>query len=108
MASVQIGSQMVMAALDVPLSGESYWLKVQPGDGQVSLKLLEAVSSSAMGSNKVAEQLLTHLSLGKSKETTFIANYFLKNQLPITKETMEKSLILLKDSKSNNSRTRHH
>lgn len=99
MASVQIGSQMVMAALDVPLSvGESYWLKVQPGDGQVSLKLLEAVSSSAMGSNKVAEQLLTHLSLGKSKETTFIANYFLKNQLPITKETMEKSLILLKDS----------
>ncbi|MGE8079178.1 hypothetical protein [Peribacillus loiseleuriae] len=103
MASVQIGSQMVMAALDVPLSvGERYWLQVQPDDGQVRLKLLEAVSSSEMGSNKVAEQLLTHLSLGKSKEATAIADYFLKNQLPITKETMEGSLAFLKDSSITN------
>lgn len=99
MASVQISSQMVMAALDVPLkAGERYWLQVQPDDGQVRLKLLEAIASSEMGSSKAAEQVLTHLSLGKSKEATFIANYFLKNELPITKEIMEESLRFFKDS----------
>ncbi|MBA9024889.1 hypothetical protein [Peribacillus huizhouensis] len=103
LASVQIGSQLVMATLDVPLTvGERYWLQVQPGEGQVRLKLLEAISSKEMGSNKVAEQLLTYLFIGNSKEAAVLVDYFLKNQLPITKETIGESLEFVKHSSTLN------
>jgi hypothetical protein len=99
-AEVQIGSQQVIAVLDASLNvGERYWLQVQSGHGKMHFKALGAAETGSQSNTKgTAQQLLSHLSITKSKESGILAEYLLKNQLPVTKATFEPALQWLKTS----------
>ncbi|WP_409305403.1 hypothetical protein [Peribacillus sp. SCS-155] len=99
-AEVHIGSQKLFAQLDAPLAaGGRYWLQVQPGEGKLQLKVLpsDAVAGKD-GLDHSAQQILTHLSLGSTKESVELAKFLFQNQLPITKESFIKALEWLKSS----------
>lgn len=100
-AEVQIGSQKLIAALDVPLrTGEQYWLQVQPGDEQIKLKVL---NPSLNGGAKVtAEQIFSHLSMPVTDEAVSLAKYLIKNELPIIKNTFQAAVEWLKTSEDQN------
>ncbi|WP_133299556.1 hypothetical protein [Bacillus sp. V59.32b] len=99
-AEVQIGNQKIMAVLDAPLKvGERYWLQVQPGEGRLHLKLLNAaLGFENTGLKVAAEQLVTHLAVPQGKESLELARFLLKNQLPVTKENFDLSLQWIKTS----------
>ncbi|MDQ0217096.1 hypothetical protein ELQ35_08805 [Peribacillus cavernae] len=101
-AEVQIGNQKIFAVLDAPLkTGERYWLQVQPGEGKLHLKVLDPVAGNGSYPLKGAsEQLLAHLTVTPGRESIELANFLLKNQLPITKESFESSLHWLRTSNS--------
>lgn len=101
-AEVQIGSQKMIAALDVPLkTGQQYWLQVQPGDEQIKLKVLNTSGVNA-GANLTAEQILSHLSMPTTKESIALAEFLIKNQLPILKSTFQDAAQWLKMSGDQN------
>ncbi|PLT34227.1 hypothetical protein [Bacillus sp. V5-8f] len=97
-AEVQIGNQKFMASLDASLKAdERYWLQVQPGGGRLHLKVLHGLEREAGGGIKgTVLQLLDHLVVPQSKESIELANYLLKNQLPVTRDTFIMSLGWLK------------
>ncbi|RFU63298.1 hypothetical protein [Peribacillus glennii] len=99
-AEVQIGNQKIMASLDAPLkAGERYWLQVQPGGGRLQLKVLHGSDKAAEGGIKgAAIQLLAHLAVPQNRESVELANYLLRNQLPVTKDSFVMSLGWLKTS----------
>jgi hypothetical protein len=86
-AEVQVGSQKVIAQLEVPLSaGERYWFQVQQGDGKIHLKVLtEGRGSGNVGS---LEGLLKQFSIAETKTSIALLRFFLSEQLPITKESL--------------------
>lgn len=85
-AEVQVGSQKVIAQLEIPLSaGERYWFQVQQGEGQVHLKVLTEGKGTG---NANLEGLLKQFSIPETKTSTAILRFFLKEQLPITKESI--------------------
>lgn len=100
-AEVQIGSQKMIAALDVPLrAGEQYWLQVQPGDEQIKLKVLNPTVNG--GAKVTAEQILSHLSMPVTHEAVSLAKYLIKNELPILKNTFQVAAEWLKTSGDQN------
>lgn len=85
-AEVQVGSQKVIAQLEIPLSaGERYWFQVQQGEGQVHLKVLTEGKGTG---NANLEALLKQFSIPETKTSIAILRFFLKEQLPITKESI--------------------
>ncbi|MDQ0270247.1 hypothetical protein [Cytobacillus purgationiresistens] len=99
-AEVQIGKQSFIARISIPLSvGESYWLQVQKEDGLVQLKVLETIvhGKQAIAS---AESLLHQLNIPVTKENISLVQFFLKEQLPLSKEVLERSLEWVKSSPS--------
>lgn len=100
-AEVQIGSQKMIAALDVPLrAGEQYWLQVQPGDEQIKFKVLNPTVNG--GAKVTAEQILSHLSMPVTHEAVSLAKYLIKNELPILKNTFQVAADWLKTSGDQN------
>lgn len=86
-AEVQVGSQKVIAQLEVPLSaGERYWFQVQQGEGKVHLKVLTEGRSSGNMAN--LEGLLKQFSIPETKTSIALLRFFLSEQLPITKESL--------------------
>jgi hypothetical protein len=85
-AEVQVGSQKVIAQLEVPLSaGERYWFQVQQGEGQVHLKVL--TEGRGAGYDNL-DGLLKQFSIPETKTSIALLRFFLSEQLPITKETI--------------------
>ncbi|WP_419883814.1 hypothetical protein ACN6MY_10040 [Peribacillus sp. B-H-3] len=101
-AEVQIGSQKIIASLDVPLkAGSSYLLQVQPDQGMVHLKVIDTgKSNSAGGGSGSAEQLLKLLSSPAGRESIDLAGFMLKNQLPVTKDSFEQILSWMKTAEN--------
>lgn len=100
-AEVQIGSQKMIATLDVPLrTGEQYWLQVQPGDEQIKLKVLTPTVNG--GAKVTAEQILSHFSMPVTHEAVSLAKYLIKNELPILKNTFQVAADWLKTSEDQN------
>ena len=98
MAEVQIGRQKMIAHLDVPLqAGQRYWLQVQPSEGSTVLKVLDSPKSDRGGNNPAAA-LLNYIGIQEDSDSLKLANYFLKNQLPITKEAFSSALQWIKSS----------
>lgn len=86
-AEILVGSNRVIAQLETPLSAqERYWFQVQPGEGKVHLKVLEAKEGT--GKILLDENVLKALSLPQSKENTRLLEFMKNKQLPITKESM--------------------
>lgn len=91
-AEVQVGSQKVIAQLEIPLSaGERYWFQVQQGEGQVHLKVLTEGKGTG---NANLEGLLKQFSLPETKTSIEILRFFLSEHLPITKESISKATSL--------------
>ncbi|PLR87486.1 hypothetical protein [Bacillus sp. V33-4] len=100
-AEVLIGTQKVIAQLEAPLSAnDRYWFQVQPGEGKVHLKVLLPGLDSGGRSPATLEGILNSLSLPATKENIEIVRFFLKEQLPITKEVLNSAALWIKDSKS--------
>jgi hypothetical protein len=98
-AEVQIGPHKAIAQLETPLSANSrYWFKVQPGEGMIRLKVIESAGQAGMASPAVS--LLAQLGLPASKENKLLVQYFLKEQLPITGETLQLASDWLKEGES--------
>lgn len=92
-AEVQVGSQKVIAQLEIPLSaGERYWFQVKQGEGQVHLKVLTEGKGTG---NANLEGLLKQFSIPETKTSIAILRFFLSEQLPITKESISMATSLL-------------
>lgn len=98
-AEVQVGSQKVIAQLEVGLSvNDRHFFQVQSIDGQVQLKVLE--SPGLNGKQPSVENLLKQLNLPVTKEYVSLLQFFLREQLPITKDTIHMAAEWLKSSDS--------
>ncbi|MEJ9231143.1 hypothetical protein LAV79_16980 [Peribacillus butanolivorans] len=91
---MQIGHQKMIATLDIPLqAGEMYWFQVQqPNEGKVVLKVLDSPNVNFSSLKGAAAQLLSHLGISLEPEAASLAEYLLKNQLPIIKDTFLSAL----------------
>ena len=98
---MQIGSQKVVAQLEASLvANEKYWFQVQSGEGKVRLKLMGKVENK--GQNEVSlSGLMKELSIPVNKENTGIIRFFLKENFPISKEILQHTVSLLKESSVN-------
>lgn len=100
-AEVQIGHQKIQANLEAALkTGDHYWLQVVSGEGKPTMKVLDSVSAPAMTIKEVAQQLLDQLGVASSKNSKELAEFFLKNELPITKEMFQSALQWMKSADS--------
>ncbi|MGE7767704.1 hypothetical protein [Peribacillus sp. NPDC096540] len=99
---VQIGHQKMIATLDSPLqAGERYWFQVQqPNEENVVLKVLDSPIMNFSNLKGGASQLLAHLGISPEPEATRLAEYLLKNQVPITKDTFLSALQWVKSAGS--------
>ncbi|MBN8199573.1 hypothetical protein [Bacillus sp. NTK034] len=98
-AEVHIGSHKVIAQLETPLSANSrYWFKVEPDEGMLRLKVME--SANRPGTSAPAESLLSQLGMQLSRENKMLIQFFLKEQLPITAETLKMASEWIKESQS--------
>ena len=97
-AEVQIGSQKMLANLEAPLqTAERYWLQVQSNEGKPILKVIDMPSSSTLNGNGAVQQILSHLGVKGSTEAQELAEFLLKNQFPITKDSFQVALQWLKN-----------
>ncbi|PJN87127.1 hypothetical protein [Bacillus sp. mrc49] len=102
MAEVQIGDQKMIATLDIPLrTGERYWFQVeQPIEGKLVLKALDLPDVNYANLKGAVAQLTAHFGMNSDPAAAKLAEYFLKNRLPITKETFQSALQWLKAADS--------
>ncbi|WP_449619365.1 hypothetical protein [Robertmurraya sp. Marseille-Q9965] len=95
-AEVQIGNQKMIAKLEVPLSADArYWFQVQPGEGKVHLKVLPMTDNTSHSQTPISSGLLKQFNLPITKEHQDTVNLFLKEQLPITKASIQGASSLL-------------
>lgn len=100
-AEVQIGYQKIIAHLDVGLKmGEHYWLQVKSNEGKPVLKVIDLPATSTVNDKVAARQILAHLGMTKSVEAQELAGFLIKNQLPITKDSLQSALQWLKTADS--------
>ncbi|QED47526.1 hypothetical protein [Cytobacillus dafuensis] len=98
-AEVQVGSHKVLAQLEIPLTvNENQWFQVESAEGKVHLKVLDT-----QGTNEkqlLVGDLLKQFSLPETKENIALLQHFVKEQLPITKETIRTAAEWIKSSQS--------
>lgn len=96
-AEVQIGNQKVIAKLETPLkAGDAHFFQVSKASPDVQLKV---VTVPLAGGNTIAQQatqLLQAMNLTKTSEMLAVTQFFLKEQLPISKELLVQAEQLLK------------
>ncbi|GGA16266.1 hypothetical protein [Psychrobacillus lasiicapitis] len=96
-AEVQIGNQKVIAKLETPLkAGDAHFFQVSKASPEVQLKV---VTGPLTGGNTLAQQatqLLQAMNLTKTNEMQAVTQFFLKEQLPISKELLIQAEQLLK------------
>lgn len=100
-AEVQVGNQKLIANLEVPLAaGERYWFQVLSAEGKPHLKVLPMNDN---GNNQSASfvDILKQMSLSGTKENLDLLNFFIKEQLPLSKETFHSAISLLRDTNFN-------
>jgi hypothetical protein len=95
-AEVQVGNQKLIAKLEVPLlAGGRYWFQVQKGEGKLHLKVLP-LEDSGKGSTPSMPALLKQLNLAPSKENSEMLSFFIKEKLPLTRDTLQTASTLMK------------
>ena len=88
----------LIAKLEVPLStGKGYWLQVSSLDGETKLRLLNqsGIHPETKGSS---DSLLRQLSLPADRINQAVANFFMKEQIPFTKDDILRATQLLNES----------
>lgn len=85
-AEIQIGGHRLLAKLEMPLkAGDSHFFQVTSINPQMELKI---VSGPIRKESANIQQLMESLKLPKSREMQQVLSYFIKNQLPISKEQL--------------------
>lgn len=96
-AEVQIGNQKIIAKLETPLkAGDAHFFQVSKASPEVQLKV---VTGPLTGGNTIAQQatqLLQVMNLTKTSEMLVVTQFFLKEQLPISKDLLVQAEQLLK------------
>ncbi|WP_042348940.1 hypothetical protein [Bacillus massiliigorillae] len=91
-AEINIGQTKITAVIDAPITvGERYLFQVQNGGEVTSLKVVPS-NGTNQSVKELAMQLLQHFSLTQTKESITLAQFFLKNELPLTKENFTQAL----------------
>jgi len=99
LAEVQVGAGKFIASLETALSvNDRYWFQVQAGEGEVHLKVLK--TSDSNGKSSSIDALLQQLNLPATKGNLSLAQMFLKENYPLTKETLTAASNWLKISDS--------
>lgn len=97
MAEVQIGSQKLNAKLEVPLkAGDSYYFQVKSTEPELQLKLVSGPHAQGESQSAKIGSLLDTLQLTKTPEMRKLVDFFMKQQLPITRESLAAGEALLK------------
>jgi len=96
-AEIQIGNQKMIAQLEAPLSAnERYWFQVQPGEGKVRLKVLASGNEEGKQPESITK-ILVEFSLPANKENLELVRFFVKEQLPVSKEILQQASEWLKN-----------
>ncbi|WP_079508413.1 hypothetical protein [Mesobacillus jeotgali] len=99
-AQVQIGNQIMVAQLEVPLSAnERYWFQVQSGEGKVHLKVISA-SGEDKGQSGNLTKILAEFSMQPTKENLELIRFFIKEQLPVNIDLLKQASEWLKTADS--------
>ena len=101
-AEVQIGNQKIIAKLETPLkAGDTHFFQVTKPAPEVQLQVVTGPLNTGNTFAHQAQQLLQAMNLTKSTEMQAAVLFFLKEQLPISKELLLQAEQLLKQLPSN-------
>lgn len=96
-AELQIGNQKVIAKLETPLkAGDAHFFQVTKSEPELQLKVVTGPLTNGNTLAQQAQQLLQAMNLTKSTEMQALIQFFLKEQLPISKEILVQAEQLLK------------
>lgn len=89
MAEVQVGSQKLLAKLEVPLKlGDAHFFQVTATIPQTELKVVTGPMSQSMTAGQQMSQLMETMNLPKSSEMQQVLSHFMKAQLPLAREQL--------------------
>ncbi len=90
MAEVKIGSQKLIAQLEVPLAiNDQYWFLVQQGEGEIHLKIAAQENSSNLAGKLPSDLLLKQFGITPTKESRMLLEFAVQNRLSISKEWLQ-------------------
>ncbi|MDW0109247.1 hypothetical protein [Sporosarcina aquimarina] len=99
MAEIQIGTQKLTAKLEVPLkASDSYYFQVKETEPELQLKLVSGPHTQGESQSVKVGSLLETLQLTKSSEMRKLVDFFMKQQIPITRESLLAGEGLLKQT----------
>lgn len=91
-ADISIGQSKFTAVLDAPIVvGEKYWFQVKSSGDMTTLKLIQT-DGNTQSMKEMSQQLLQHFSQVQTKDSSALAQFFVKNQIPISKENFIQAL----------------
>ncbi|WP_050614757.1 hypothetical protein [Bacillus testis] len=97
-ADITIGNMRLTAQLDAPIAvGRKYWFQVQQTGDMTALKVMQS-EGSPQSIKDMASQLLQHLSLPATKENAALAQFVVRNQIPVAKEQFMVALQLTNEA----------
>lgn len=89
MALVQMGGITISAKLEASLEvGQKAWLQVQPTSNPVTLKVLTSPENQQQVQEPSMDGLIRSLGISESEESRAIVQTLVKQNLPVTKETV--------------------
>lgn len=96
-AEVQIGNQKVIAKLETPLkAGDSHFFQVEKSAPELQLKVVTGPLTQGNTLAQQGQQLLQAMNLPKTTEMQAAVQFFIKQQLPVSKDTLVQVEQLLK------------
>ncbi|WP_313891283.1 hypothetical protein [Psychrobacillus sp.] len=96
-AEIQIGNQKVIAKLETPLkAGDAHFFQVSKQAPELQLKVVSEPLTQGNTPAQQANQLMQSMNLPKTPEMQAIVQFFLKEQLPISKEALLQAEQLIK------------
>mgnify|MGYP003502919731 CR=1 FL=1 len=88
-AEVQIGNQKVIAKLETPLkAGDSHFFQVEKSAPELQFKVVTGPLTQGNTLVQQGQQLLQAMNLPKTSEMQAAVQFFIKQQLPVSKETL--------------------
>ena len=89
MAEIQVGQNKLFAKLETPLkAGDSHFFQVTGMNPQAELKVVTGPMQQSQTNVQQLNQLLDMMNIPKSQEMQQVLAHFVKNQLPLSKETL--------------------
>lgn len=96
-AEVQIGNQKVIAKLETPLkAGDSHFFQVEKPAPELQLKVVTGPLTQGNTLAQQGQQLLQAMNLPKTTEMQAAVQFFIRQQLPVSKDTLMQVEQLLK------------